>query len=88
MYCEYFIIKYLNVFFSLIIFLNLFIRSELSTKNTDVSMLQNEIDKYEKKLSNLTKMLSTKDKEIYHLSVEIQNLKSTFETEKSYLNVN
>lgn len=50
-------------------------------------MLQNEIDKYEKKLSNTTKTLSTKDKEIYRLSIEIENLKSIFEKEKASLDV-
>lgn len=50
-------------------------------------MLQNEIDKYEKKLNNLTKTLSTKDKEIYRLSTDIENLKSVLEKEKISLNV-
>lgn len=48
-------------------------------------MLHNEIDKYEKKLSNVTKTLSTKDKAIYHLSIEIENLKSILDKEKTFL---
>lgn len=50
-------------------------------------MLQNEIDKYEKKLSNITKTLSTKDKEIYCLKTEIENIKFLLEKEKTSLNV-
>lgn len=50
-------------------------------------MLKNEIDKYEKKISNITKSSSTKDKEIYSLSIEIDNLKSTLEKEKTSFNV-
>lgn len=50
-------------------------------------MLQNEIDKYEKKLSNITKILSIKDKEIYRLSNEIVIVKSILEKEKASLNV-
>jgi len=50
-------------------------------------MLQEEIDKYEKKLSNLSKTISTKDKEIYRLSNEIVNIKSMSENEKTSLNV-
>jgi len=50
-------------------------------------MLQKEIDKYEKKLSNLTKTVSTKDKEIYRLSNEIENIRFILEKEKTSLNV-
>jgi hypothetical protein len=50
-------------------------------------MLQKEIDKYEKKLSNLSKTISTKDKEIYRLSNDIVNIKSILEKEKTSLNV-
>lgn len=50
-------------------------------------MLQNEIDKYEKKLSNVTKTSSTKDKEIYRLGVEIENLKSILEKDKASYDV-
>lgn len=50
-------------------------------------LLQKEIDKYEKKLSYLTKTISTKDKEIYRLSNEIENIKSLMEKEKTSLNV-
>lgn len=57
------------------------------TKNTEINVLKKEIDKYEKKLSNATKTKSTKDKEVYHLTVEIENLKSLMENEKKTLNV-
>jgi len=50
-------------------------------------LLQKEIDKYEKKLCYLTKTVSTKDKEIYCLSNEIENIKSLLEKEKTSLNV-
>jgi len=50
-------------------------------------MLQNEVNKNEKKLSNLTKTLSTKDKEIYRLSIEIESIKSLLEKEKTSFNV-
>ncbi|XP_022166739.1 GRIP and coiled-coil domain-containing protein 2-like [Myzus persicae] len=64
------------------------VSSELSNKNIEMVMLQKEIDKYEKKLSNLTKTVSTKDKEIYRLSNEIENIRSIFEKEKTSLNEN
>lgn len=67
--------------------LNLYIRSELSAKITEVNMLQNEVNKYEKKLSNSTKSLSLKDKEIYQLGVEIENIKSMLEKERTSFNV-
>lgn len=51
-------------------------------------MLQNELNKYEKKLSNLTTILFTKEKENYWLCVEINNIKSTWVKEKITLNVN
>lgn len=50
-------------------------------------MLQNEINKYEKKLSNSTKTITLKDKEIYQLNVEIESIKSLLEKEKTSLNV-
>jgi len=50
-------------------------------------MLKSELDKYEKKLSNVTKTLSIKDKEIYHLSIEIENHKALSEKEIASLNV-
>lgn len=50
-------------------------------------LLQKEIDKYEKKLSYLTKTVSTKDKEIYRLSNEIENIKFLLEKEKTSLSV-
>jgi hypothetical protein len=50
-------------------------------------MLQEEINKYEKKLSNVTKTLSIKDKEMYRLNIEIEHLKSILEVEKATLNV-
>lgn len=50
-------------------------------------MLQKEIDKYEKKLCNLTKTITMKDKEIYRLSNEIENIKSILDKEKTSLNV-
>lgn len=52
-----------------------------------MDMLQNEISKYEKKLSNSTKTVSIKDKEIYQLNVEIENIKSLLEKEAISLNV-
>ncbi|XP_060862086.1 GRIP and coiled-coil domain-containing protein 2-like isoform X2 [Metopolophium dirhodum] len=64
------------------------VSSELSNKNIEMILLQNEIDKYEKKLSYLTKTVSTKDKEIYRLSNEIENIKSLLEKEKTSLNEN
>lgn len=48
-------------------------------------MLHNEIDKYEKKLNIVVKTLSTKDKEIYHLTIEMENLKSILDKEKTSL---
>lgn len=50
-------------------------------------MLQNEVNKYEKKLNNSTKTLSLKDKEIYQLSVDIENMKSILEKERTSFNV-
>jgi len=50
-------------------------------------MLKNELDKYEKKLSNVTKTLLIKDKEIYRLGIEIENHKSLLEKEMASLNV-
>lgn len=59
----------------------------MANKNTEINILQKEINKYEKKLSNLFITISTKDKEIYHLTVEIENVKSILENEKKILNV-
>lgn len=70
-----------------ILYYIIYIRSELSIKNTEISMLQNEIDKYEKKLNNITKTLLTKDKEIYCLNTEIENIKFILEKEKASFNV-
>lgn len=70
-----------------LLYFKLIFRSELSNKNAEMILLQKEIDKYEKKLSYLTKALSTKDKEIYRLSNEIENIKSIMENEKTSLNV-
>jgi len=39
-----------------------------------------------KKLGNITKTLSLKDKEIYHLNIEIENHKSLSEKEIASLN--
>lgn len=89
MFCEYFTEKLNYLVFTIIVlfYLYLFIRTELSTKNTEVNMLQNEINKNEKKLNNLTKTLSTKDKEIYRLSIEFESIKSLLEKEKTSFNV-
>lgn len=51
-------------------------------------MLQNELNKYEKKLSNLTTILLTKEKENYWLCIEIYNIQSTWIKEKINLNAN
>lgn len=50
-------------------------------------MLQEEVNKYEKKLNNVTKTLSIKDKEIYRLNTEIEHLKSILEVEQTSFNV-
>lgn len=85
MYREYFV-KF-NFYFISNNFNLYIIRLELSTKNMEISMLQNEIDKYEKKLSNVIKTSLKKDKEIYHLNIEIENFKSILEKEKASFNV-
>ncbi|XP_050431913.1 GRIP and coiled-coil domain-containing protein 2-like isoform X2 [Adelges cooleyi] len=62
------------------------VSSELTGKETEVGLLQNEVEKYEKRLSNMTKTLSIKDKEIYQLNVEIEKIKSKLEDEIRVLN--
>ncbi|XP_050539311.1 GRIP and coiled-coil domain-containing protein 2-like [Daktulosphaira vitifoliae] len=62
------------------------VTTELNTKNVEVVTMKNEVEKYEKRLNSVTKILGKKDKALYHLNIETENIKSKLENEIKILN--